>query len=680
MKSHILNTITPGNPPAYLANGLIGLRVFPIPFLGGSALVNGFNGLSPEKLTDEYADAPYPLGADIQLEGVWLSRRPDLARFEQQEYAFSCGELTSRFHFTVSGKTAQVEVLTFCSRTQPTLALQEVAITVNKPTRLVLQSHIGRQGLTGELKYRLMPQDRWDAMIQWESRAGLSTVGVAYISEFQGTDLEKRSRNNYGSEQEIELTQYAIAARPGKRYVMRQLASLVPSLMHSEPHWEASRLLFAGNWIGFDKLRDANRAAWAELWKGRVRIHGAEEHWQDMADAAFFYLHSSVSPSSPCSVAPFGLSRRVEYSGHVFWDTETFIFPAVLLSSPHAARAMLDYRSRCLPAAKFNAQLNGYRGVQFPWQSANTGCEVTPYWAAGGILEHHVNMDVAFAMIQYVHATGDDLFFRQQAWPVIESVAHWIVSRVTKTSRGYEILHVTGIDETIDNIHNNAETNITAIVVLREAIALARRSGLKPPAAWGDVAKRMYIPIDPKTHVILKHDGYEYKEGMCVPGPLAAYFPFGWSHSPTVDRATIKYYMDLAPTYFGMPMLSALLGVFAARSGDRKLALRSFEEGSRSFIQEPFMQFNEVSQKLHSSFSGWGTTVFLTNPAGFLMALQYGLTGLHLGSGAPKSWLQRRIVMPHGWDGIEMDRIWVRGQPMRLQARHGAARATLESC
>jgi len=34
--------------------------------------------------------------------------------------------------------------------------------------------------------------------------------------------------------------------------------------------------------------------------------------------------------------------------------------------------------------------------------------------------------------------------------------------------------------------------------------------------------------------------------------------------------------------------------------------------------------------------------------------------------------------MPAGWDGIEVERIWVGGKPARLEARHGAARARIE--
>ena len=239
----------PGAQPAYLANGLIGLRIPQIPLPQGTALVNGFVGLSPETGNEQYADAPYPVGADIAIGGVWLSDRPDLASFVSQEYDFACGELRSAFTFAVGEATARVEVLTFCSRTQPTLVLQEITVEVDKPCKLTLQAHLDQRGLPGTLRNRCMPGKYADAILRWEGRGGLSSVGAAYASEFIGEDMERHRRNDYGHEQDMELTHYFVAAKPGKRYVLRQIGSLVPSLMHGEPHWQASRQCGIGTWL-----------------------------------------------------------------------------------------------------------------------------------------------------------------------------------------------------------------------------------------------------------------------------------------------------------------------------------------------------------------------------------------------------------------------------------------------
>ena len=154
---------------------------------------------------------------------------------------------------------------------------------------------------------------------------------------------------------------------------IRIVTSYIPSVMHSEPHNQAQRMIQLAAWQGTDRLREANRKAWAKLWESRITVDGAGEEWQDAIDASFFYLMSSASEFSPISVAPYGLSQPDDYEGHFFWDTESFMFMAPLFCAPKVARSMLDYRFRRIEAAENNARLNGYLGIQFPWQSGATG-------------------------------------------------------------------------------------------------------------------------------------------------------------------------------------------------------------------------------------------------------------------------------------------------------------------
>jgi hypothetical protein len=59
---------------------------------------------------------------------VWLSDVPHQVDGLEQAYDFSCGELTSRFRFRAANRIAMVEVVTFCSRVDPSLACQEIMI------------------------------------------------------------------------------------------------------------------------------------------------------------------------------------------------------------------------------------------------------------------------------------------------------------------------------------------------------------------------------------------------------------------------------------------------------------------------------------------------------------------------------------------------------------------------
>jgi hypothetical protein len=62
---------------------------------------------------------------------------------------------------------------------------------------------------------------------------------------------------------------------------------------------------------------------------------------------------------------------------------------------------------------------------------------------------------------------------------------------------------------------------------------------------------------------------------------------------------------------------------------------------------------------------------------GFLTGLMFGLPGIRVGPGEPETWPARPVILPEGWEAIECDRLWIRGRPARLVARHGADRAEL---
>jgi protein-glucosylgalactosylhydroxylysine glucosidase len=183
--------------------------------------------------------------------------------------------------------------------------------------------------------------------------------------------------------------------------------------------------------------------------------------------------------------------------------------------------------------------------------------------------------------------------------------------------------------------------------------------------------------MDRRRGVILNHDAYDPAEEKGeTPEALAAFFPLTYRTDPEIERATTAYYLKLAPKYVGSPMLSPLLGVYAARLGDRERAAELFERGYAQFILEPFHQTAEYHPDVFPEQPQ--AAPMFANIGGFLMSCLYGLPGLRLGPGDPQSWCERPVVMPAGWDGVEVERIWVRGQPARLVARHGDEHAHIE--
>ena len=331
--------------PPYLSNGFVGMRVIDIPLLSGVVLVNGFSGTHPTIQVEGAAQAPYPLAGDIALNGVWMRTSPHLAAFVDQRYDFATGELTTRFDYTAGGVTAHVEVLTFCSRKEPTIVAQEVRVQVDAAARLTLRAIVDPTQVPGRLARRSLSAPgreedvACDGAIAWESLGGRSRCGVSLVTEALGAPEPEPRLLDWGEDSGL-AKEYRFEARAGATYRLRQIASLVPGQMHDDPDQEARRLATKAGAQGFDRLRDDNRRSWQELWKGRPLIDADDDRWQRLADAAFFYLNSSVHASAPSSTSIYGLAQWNDYHyyyGHVMWDVDWFCVPPLLLLQPEAA-------------------------------------------------------------------------------------------------------------------------------------------------------------------------------------------------------------------------------------------------------------------------------------------------------------------------------------------------------
>jgi trehalose/maltose hydrolase-like predicted phosphorylase len=481
-------------------------------------------------------------------------------------------------------------------------------------------------------------------VLWWETRDALSSVGAAFEARLAGTSDFTSRQNNWGNENELCLRIFRVKAKAGQRIVMRQLGALVPSILHAEPHWQALRMVAYATYQGFDRLRHENRKAWAELWHGRPRVRCDDAGFQRVVDSAFFYLHSSVQACTPGSLPPFGLSRTEGcYSGHVFIDHEGFMFPPLLLTAPDAARATLDYRSRRVPMARMNALCQGAQGIMFPWQSGMWGDEVSRPNATGCVIEFSTPAIVE-AFIKYAHATGDALFLREEAWPIVRGAADWVCSRVTKTERGYEVRNLCA-SETFENTHNDPGTNRGFVKLLRTAIALAEQFDLPAPPRWSEVAEHVLILTDPadlerETAAADPHGRLNVVE--------AANLPFGsWSE-------VLK----------------------AVRAGNRELAAEHVRAGIEAHWQPDFGGWREYGQ--YWSFGQFDMDCFLTNPGYLLRILLLDLPRLTIGPGPVEQWCTEPVALPAGWEQITVDRIWVRGEPVRLDACHGAAHAMIQ--
>jgi len=282
---------------------------------------------------------------------------------------------------------------------------------------------------------------------------------------------------------------------------------------------------------GYKKLIATHTSAWATRWRtADVEIEG-DPVAQKSVRFSLFHLMQCVNPyDERVSIPAKGLHGE-GYKGHIFWDTEMYMLPFFIYTDPKAARALLMYRYNMLEGARQNAQLNGYRGAQFPWESTDDGSETIPrevgdpfvktYRVCEGEEEHHVVAAIAYGVDHYYRATHDHEFMSNYGLEILLETARFWASRVEfdPTRNKYVIKKLIGPDEIHYHVDNNVYTNFIAKWNLETAASYAekfndseiiKKLGITPAeiAEWRQIAANILILRDKRTGIYEQFEGY----------------------------------------------------------------------------------------------------------------------------------------------------------------------------
>jgi hypothetical protein len=200
-------------------------------------LLSGFAGEDPKLHIQVGSAAPYPLAVDISLGGVWMSDAPSLVGHLEQSYDFSTAELTSKLSFAAGGCVATIEVLTFCSRDQPSIICQEMVLHVDKSVDVKLRAQVDGRGVNGRPVLALRrnagePPQASEGALLWESAGSLTSCGIAYATELIGCEAEP---SRPGLQDHRLFSEYAFRANASRAYRLRQIVSVVASVAHQQP-------------------------------------------------------------------------------------------------------------------------------------------------------------------------------------------------------------------------------------------------------------------------------------------------------------------------------------------------------------------------------------------------------------------------------------------------------------
>ena len=384
--------------------------------------------------------------------------------------------------------------------------------------------------------------------------------------------------------------------------------------------------------IGLAALLAAHVDAWHKLWRSDILVGGSSE-LQRTIHSDLFYLLENTTVDTAWPVGACGFSSH--YFGHVFWDNDVWVFPALLLLHPERAKSLIQFRQRSLAQALARATAHGFSGAMYPWEADPwTGEDVTPAFAVQNAdREIHVNGAVALAQWQYYLATHDETWLKDRAFPVLRAVADFWSSRATfnTAKHRFELLHVASPEEDYPDVDNEIYTNQVARSSLNIAIEAASLLGEAQSPRWREIANALYLPsggdagayydFDPTT----PHD--KASSWMATSVPMLSIPALDFAADAGTQRGLFQHSVAALGPIRGRAnqMVLLMLAIQAADIGETGYFSDYIGGSTRHhdpFLKPPFNVRSETPQN--------DSTYLLASSGGFVQAFVYGLTGLRI--------------------------------------------------
>lgn len=408
-----------------------------------------------------------------------------------------------------------------------------------------------------------------------------------------------------------------------------------------------------------------------------IEIDGPVEDQQAIR-SFLTYLRGSVPIDAETPVSPLSTSGTT-YNGHVFWDADIWVFPALALLDPERAKTISNYRFRMAKAAERNfkerrswarsaptaeavAKLDA---LQYPWESSMSGLEVSPTETKQ---QHHITGDVVWGLemaaalgladLEKVEAIGKKAAkFYQFRASTIDHEAPGGPKDATRKFRS--ILETVSPDEHYFGDHD----------LYTNAIAEWTIKRFDPT----DKGLPFFLPRDGKGY--LNYGGDRMKGYKQAAGALAIY-PL---QNPAVEKEA-RLFMDRfgdKVSKNGPAMTDSVHALIWARLGEKDKAYSTWRKSWMEFTNHPLMLFSEKRSK--------DVTYFSTGAAGCLQTVIYGFAGIRIDSKAqPGSmWtvplksgkvLSIKPNLPSEWKSLRIKGLAVLGKHYDLRISNDAVR------
>ena len=466
----------------------------------------------------------------LKLDGQTLDLAKSSFTGFKRTLDFKTGTLTREFTWNAGAKQLKVKFERLVSMTSPQLGCQRMELTpVNFSGEIEVEL-----GLDFTIIHESQQRSFWSVPKKALDKDVVALVGRTLSSGqslFAGfeahvsQDVERKviDRDHYvGSRFNLKLTQ-------GETVTVDKMVTVYAeknSAVDIQQVWTAGAALAQKlSTRSYDDVVADAKAYWAGVWdKSDIVIDGDPENQQGIRFCVF-QLQQTYHGSDPTlNIGAKGLTGEA-YSGHAFWDTETYCLPFYIFNNPVAARNLLEFRYKTLEPAIERAKELDCQGAMYPIATLD-GTESCGAWQHAN-LQIQPSTAVAYGIWHYVKHTGDKDFLYGHGAEMLVQIARLCATRGGWGPRTgeYGFYGVMGPDEFQMMVNNNCYTNYMAKKTFEQTIgtitnmqterpeayaALVEKTGLKTDEVenWIKMAARMRIPYEKETMVYEQHEGF----------------------------------------------------------------------------------------------------------------------------------------------------------------------------
>ena len=627
---------------ATVANGQIGITSSSKPLKLERMVLGGLYDINGNGRVANFMHGIKSLDLELSANGSRMGNRDiksHVQTLDMQE-AWIGGTFNYSDYATVTYRYRALRNLPFCS-------MLEVEVQPQRNFRLGIENLLEvHESFNDPREYFVTVQSGNDTYYIASStaltpKAGIEIGGAAVIIPDRSYPIpvaEHLSNRRTG----VHSQRITVDLKKGRPYHFYVIGSLLSEVTHTDVRNELERLSLYCAVEGPERLINKHLDKWARLWESDIEIEGDPQAQQDVHNM-LFNLYGFVREDSGLSISPMGLSG-FGYNGHVFWDCETWIYPALLLLHPELARTFIDYRFNNLEAARMNAYMYGCRGAKYPWQSGSDGREHTPSHNLYGPMEKHVTADVAIAAWQYFQVTRDLDWLANEGYPIIKACADFFTDCVDIEPDGtVNLINVIGADEWNvnpdkgKNVNNNAYTIGAVISNITAAQKAARLLGVNADPQWDVVARGLKLKQMPNG-VIREHDSYVDKTPTKQADVVLLAYPLDILTDTAAIRLNLEYYLSTVPRKKTPAMSKSVYSILFSRLNDNQNAKYYFDDSYKPNLQMPF--------RVIAEFDGGTNPYFITGAGGSLQSILNGFGGLRI---TDNGIIQAPACLPDGW-------------------------------